>query len=63
MLWPDRGRIQSQAAVWRQYVPDGEWVVFCSDQTDQKLKKVSVRGGPPQILADVEFSASLSLSG
>ncbi len=34
------------------FSPDGEWVVFYSDETDQKLKRVSIRGGPPQTLAD-----------
>ncbi len=39
------------------FSPDGEWVVFFSDETDQKLKKVAVRGGSPQTLADAGFAA------
>jgi len=39
------------------FSPDGEWVGFYSDATDQRLKKVSVRGGPPQVLADAGFAA------
>ncbi len=34
------------------FSPDGQWVGFYSDQTDQALKKVGVRGGIPQTLAD-----------
>jgi len=38
------------------FSPDGEWVVFYSDTTDAKLKRASVRGGPPQPLADIGYS-------
>lgn len=34
------------------FSPDGEWIGFISDETDAKLKKVAVRGGAPQTLAD-----------
>jgi len=39
------------------FSPDGEWVVFYSDETDQKLKRVSIRGGPPQVLADAQSAS------
>jgi Tol biopolymer transport system component/predicted Ser/Thr protein kinase len=38
------------------FSPDGEWIGFYSDETDAKLKKVAVRGGAPQILADATYS-------
>jgi Tol biopolymer transport system component len=39
------------------FSPDGEWVAFYSDTTDAKLKRASVRGGPPQILTDIGYSS------
>ena len=39
------------------FSPDGEWVAFYIDQTPSSLKRVSVRGGPPQNLADTTYSS------
>jgi Tol biopolymer transport system component len=39
------------------FSPDGEWIGFYSDQSDQKLKKVSIRGGAPITLADAPFAS------
>ena len=39
------------------FSPDGEWIGFYTDDTDAKLKKVSVRGGLPRTLADAAFSS------
>ena len=42
----------TEGAVHPFFSPDGEWIAFYSDETDHKLKKISVRGGLPQTLAD-----------
>jgi len=39
------------------FSPDGEWIAFYSDETDAQLKKVAVRGGAPQTLANAPLSA------
>ena len=40
------------------FSPDGEWVGFFTRGSDRKLKKVSVSGGQPQILCDVQGSGA-----
>jgi Tol biopolymer transport system component len=35
------------------FSPDGEWIGFVTVRPDMKLKKISVAGGPPQVLADL----------
>lgn len=50
----------TEGAYHPRFSPDGEWVVFISDATDRKLKKVSVRGGLPQELADSPQSGGIA---
>ncbi|HEY5624615.1 MAG TPA: hypothetical protein VIV14_12715, partial [Gammaproteobacteria bacterium] len=45
------------------FSPDGERVGFYSDQSDQKLKTVSIRGGAPIILADAPLASGADWSG
>ena len=40
------------------FSPDGEWVGFFTQDSDQKLKKVSVTGGEAQTVCDVRSLAS-----
>ena len=47
---------RSDGAFYPFFSPDGEWVGFFTDDPDQKLKKVSIRGGTPQTLAEATFS-------
>jgi serine/threonine-protein kinase len=35
------------------FSPDGEWVAFFADGTDNELKRVAFRGGPAQPLAEI----------
>lgn len=37
------------------FSPDGEWVAFFTANTDLQLKKVSVRGASPQVLANASL--------
>jgi len=50
----------TEGAQYPFFSPDGEWVAFSTEATDPKLKKVSVRTGPPQPLADTSFSSGAS---
>ena len=38
------------------FSPEGEWVGFYSDATDQMLKRVSVLGGPVQSLTSTSLA-------
>jgi serine/threonine-protein kinase len=46
----------TEGAQYPFFSPDGEWIAYFDDDSDHKLKRVAVRGGQPQILADILFA-------
>jgi len=46
----------TEGAIYPFFSPDGQWVAFYDETEDEELKRISVRGGSPQRLADIVFS-------